>query len=153
MSGSAIIAGLSGCTAFARGGTESTLGHITVSNLDFRSHTVSVLILDGEEPVYSAEVDASAAKPEEDDSSEVAISGGGSFEGVPTEVGDHVLYAWRDRQPTSEWKQFDFSEVDASCLGLDIEIGSVAESRRGEVSIWYTTDTNACEDTENSESG
>ena len=147
MGGSAIVAGLAGCGAFGRGSPpDPTLGDIEVTNLDFRSHTVSVLVLDAEEPVYWAEMDASAAEPEADDSSDVARAGGGSFEGFPTDVGEYVLYAWRDRQPASKWESFDFSEVDASCVGLDIQIGDVTESRAGEVSIWYTTNPNACED-------
>jgi hypothetical protein len=117
-----------------------------VTNLDFRAHTVSVLVLDDEEPVYWAEMDASAAEPEATDPSDVATAGGGSFEGVPAEVGECVLYAWRDRQPAPKWEKFDFREMDASCLGLDIHIGDVVESRSGDVSIWYTTNPSACED-------
>lgn len=56
-----------------------------------------------------------------------------------------VLYAWRDRQQIPKWEQFDFKETNASCLGLDIQIGDVEQFRPGEVSIWYTSNSNACE--------
>lgn len=148
--GSAILAGLAGCSSFNRDASSTlTLGEMGVLNLDFRPHTVSVAILDDKEPVYWAEMNASAAEPEEDDSSSVATAGGGSFEGFPAEVGEYLLYAWRDNQPTSEWEMFDFSEVDTSCVGLDIHVGDTEKSRTGDVSIWHTTDPNACENTDN----
>jgi hypothetical protein len=144
--GSAIAAGLAGCSALDRGASpDLTLGEIEVENLDFRPHAVSVAILDDEEPVYWAEMDVSAAEPEADDSSGVAAAGGGSFEGFPSQVGGCRLYAWRDEQPTSEWEVFDFNSVDASCLGLNIHVGDIEQSRTGDVSVWYTTNPNACE--------
>ena len=152
-SGSALVAGLAGCGALdGDPAPDPTLGEIDVTNLDFRAHTVSVLVLDDDEPVYSAEMDVSAAEPEATDPSDVATAGGGSFEGFPTEVGEFVLYAWRDRQPASKWERFDFREKSVSCLGLDVQIGDVVESRSGDVSIWYTTNPNACEDADNRDS-
>lgn len=103
LSGSAILAGLAGCSTLDSGSApDTTLGEIEVTNLNFRPHTVSVLIIDDDEPVYSAEMDAGAAEPEVDDSSDVTTAGGGSFEGFPTEVEESVLYAWCDRQPIPE---------------------------------------------------
>ncbi|OYR56990.1 hypothetical protein DJ71_26430 [Halorubrum sp. E3] len=148
--GSVIVAGLAGCSAFDRDASPAlTLGEIEVANLDFRPHTVSVAILDDEEPVYWAEMDISAAEPETDNSSSVATAGDGSFEGFPAEVGQSLLYAWRDNQSTSKWEMLDFGEVDASCIGLEIQIGDIEQSRTGDVSIWYTTDPHACENADN----
>ncbi|MEZ3163068.1 hypothetical protein ABNG03_01195 [Halorubrum sp. RMP-47] len=147
--GSAIVAGLAGCSTLDRGASPALrLGEIEVENLDFRPHTVSVAILDDEEPLYWTEMDVSAAEPEADDSSSVAAAGSGSFEGFPTQVEGCLLYAWRDDQPTSEWEAFDFGEVHASCLGLNVHIGGVQRSRTGDVSVWYTTNPNACETTD-----
>lgn len=151
-SGSAILAGLAGCSTVDSGSApNTTLGEIEVTNLDFRRHRVSVLIIDDDEPVYSAEMDAGAAEPEGDDSSDVASAGGGLFEGFPTEVEESVLYAWRDGQPIPKWKTFDFRERDASCLGLDIQIGDTDQANPGNVFI-YHTDPHACEDTRNRDS-
>jgi hypothetical protein len=111
-----------------------------------------VLILNEEVPVYSVEMDVSAAEPEPTDSSDVANAGNGSFEGFPTEVGEYVLYAWRDRQLASKWAKFDFREKNASCLGLNITIGDIGQYHSGDVSIWYSTNSNACEDAGNRDS-
>lgn len=150
LGGSALVTGLSGCgTLLGDSAPDPTLGELEVTNLDLRPHTVSVLVLDGDEPVYSAEVDVEAAEPATDGSSGVTTAGGGSFEGFPTDVEGHVLHAWRDTQPTSEWGTFDFQEVSASCFGLDIQIGDTQQSNPGDVSIWYTTDSDVCEDAAN----
>ncbi|WP_157526133.1 hypothetical protein [Halorientalis sp. IM1011] len=147
LSGCAVVAGLAGCGVLNRDSTPSpTLGEIGVTNLDFRPHTVSVLILDEGEPVYSAEMDVAAAKPEVDDSTDVATAGSGSFEGFPTKVEGSVLYAWRDRQPVSKWEKFDFQDKTTSCLGLNVHIGDVSQSRPGDVSILYTTNSDTCKD-------
>jgi len=98
--GSAILAGLAGCSSFNRDASSTlTLGEMGVLNLDFRPHTVSVAILDDNEPVYWSEMKASAAEPEGDDSSSVATAGGGSFEGFPAEVGEYLLSFVEERIP------------------------------------------------------
>ncbi|WP_115864758.1 hypothetical protein [Halorussus litoreus] len=141
----ALAGGTAGCATSSRNSSvDPTLSELDANNYDFRSYTVSVLVLDGDEPVYSAEKEIGPAEPEESDSSEVARTGGARFEGFPTDVGDYVLYAWRDDQPTSEWAAFDFREWDTPCLGLNIQIGDVTGSQTGEVSIWYTKDPDRC---------
>ncbi len=146
MSGSGLIAGLAGCSALDGVlAPDPTLGEIEVSNLNFRPHTISVLVLDDEEPVYGVALDVPAAEPEPADSSDVRSAGNTTFEGFPTSVEDCVLYTWRDRQPSSQWTKFDFREKNVSCLGLTILIGDVEETQSGDVSILYTTSSNACE--------
>jgi len=151
--GSVTLGGaIAGCTALGDGDSETlTLGELHVDNLDFESHTVSVLFLDGENPVYWDTMDASPAESEEDDATDVAVAGGGIFEGYPTEVGNYVMYAWRDQQPRSEWEQFDFREHDGSCIGVEIKIGDITGSQPGDVSILFTQDTSNCHNEENGE--
>ena len=146
LSASAILGGLTGCSALGgNSDPDARLGEIDVTNLDFRAHTVSVLILDDEEPVYSGEMTVSAAEPEADDSTDVATAGGSSFEGVPSSVEGCILYAWRDDQSPSKWSEFDFREQSASCLGLDIRVGDIQDPRSDEVTILHTTNTSVCE--------
>ena len=153
LSGSGLIAGLAGCnTIDDLFGPDLTLGELGVSNLNFRPHTVSVLILDDNEPVYYAEMDASAAEPEPSDASDVKRAGGGLFEGVPTAVEDCVLYAWRDGQPSSQWENFDFKKVNTSCIGVYIKIEDSEQTGSNDVSILYSTSTNSCEDRNNRDS-
>lgn len=141
----ALAGGAAGCAASIRDSSvDPTLGELDASNYDFSSYTVSVLVLDGDEPVYSEEKEIESAEPEESDPSDVARTGWATFEGFPTDVGDYVLYAWRDDQPPSEWAEFDFREWDTPCLGLSIQIGDLTGSRPGEVSIWYTTNPERC---------
>jgi len=143
----ALAGGAAGCAAsIPDSSVDPTLGELDASNYDFRSYTLSVLVLDGDEPVYSEKKEIGAAEPEASDSSEIAVLGGASFEGFPSDVGDSVLYAWRDDQPPSEWAEFDFRERDAPCYGLDIHVGDVTGSRTGDVSIWYTTNSQSCSD-------
>ncbi|WP_135827397.1 hypothetical protein [Halorussus halobius] len=134
---------VAGCSTGSRESSDPTLGELDVSNHDFRSYAVSVLFLDDDEPVYHGERTATPAEPETADSSEVARLGGATFEDAPTDVGDYVLYAWRDDQPVSEWRKFDFREHDSSCIGLMVQIGDTT-SRTGEVSIWYTNNPERC---------
>jgi len=143
----ALAGGAAGCASSIRDSpVDPTLGELDASNYDFRSYALSVLVLDGDEPVYSEKKEIGAAEPEASDSSEIAVLGGATFEGFPTDVQDYVLYAWRDDQPSSEWAEFDFHELDAPCVGLDVHVGDVTESRTGDVSIWYTTNSQKCSD-------
>jgi hypothetical protein len=75
------------------------------------------------------------------------------FDGLPETVGNHVLYAWRDSQPTAEWRRFDFSEFSRkygfdenpdACIGLFIQITDVSSDQEGEISIYGDPEAEGC---------
>jgi hypothetical protein len=131
------------------------LGQIDATNYDGDPHTVHVLLLEGSEPVYWASKRVPAASD--------GVLGSVTFEGFPTDRGEYVLHVRSDERERSEWEEFDVAAYDASCLGIQIEIGGTegvddtgtatatntgtaqrAGTDPGAVSIWYTTDSQVC---------
>ncbi len=137
--GGSLLGALSGCSALSQGSAgEPDLNSIRVSNFDPTDRTTHVLMLDGGDPVYAAS--RNVPPPEYE-----GTAGGAEFDDSPTHVGDHVLYAWRDSQPTTEWLDFDFREYDGVCIGLLIRIGHrSAESATGETTLLKTTEAAGC---------
>ncbi|SDR31452.1 hypothetical protein [Natronobacterium texcoconense] len=120
---------VAGCSSLGVGAAESTrLTGIRIKNRDPTSRAVHVLILDGDDPVYWGSEVADAYSVGEDRRDEA------DFEGVPTELGTHVLYAWRDDQPRDEWERFDFGDYEPSCGQLVIGIG-YTDDDQGELTI------------------
>lgn len=114
LSGTALSAGIAGCSTVAVLSTETRLGDLRVENYLSEPHTIRILILEDGEPVYWNAVELEA------------VSDGRTYveylEGYPTREGSFVLYAWMDAQPKSEWQRLDLGEYDNSCLNLSIAI-------------------------------
>lgn len=137
--GAASVSGLAGCTALTQESSEKArFGELTVTNYDSRQYTVHVVVLEGNELVYW---DSKQTTPAED-----GQLGGAEFEGHPTDPGDYVLHARLDGQSRSESKQLEFSDYEASCLGININIGNLSDERAGELSIWKATNPRLCKD-------
>lgn len=73
-------------------------------------------------------------------------SDGVVFTGYPTAPGEYELFVRLDEDRPSEWRSLDFGEYDTSCLGVKIAIGYIHGNRRGDVSIWKTTNPRECSD-------
>jgi hypothetical protein len=135
--GAAFTAGLAGCSAFGeRSSPTLRLGRLVVTNYDHRPHTVHVLFLTDDSPVYWASKGVSAG--------DEAGPGSARFEDYPTEPGDSVFHVRTDSRPKSGWERFDFGERTASCVALDIGIGDVNGTSPGDVTIWETNNEHEC---------
>ncbi|EMA40852.1 hypothetical protein C446_06735 [Halobiforma nitratireducens JCM 10879] len=138
----ALGAAVAGCSSLGVGASEPTrLTGIRVENRDPTARTVHVLLLDGDDPVYWDSVAADAYSTDRDRGDVT------EFEGVPTELGAVVVYAWRDDQPRDEWERFDFGSDDSSCFELVVGIGYTVDDERGEITILQTdeyTTANEC---------
>jgi hypothetical protein len=148
LAGGSLLGALAGCSALSQGSSgEPDLSSIRVLNFDPTNRTTHVLMLDGTDPVYSASLDVPPPEYE-------GTAGGVEFDGFPTHVGDHVLYAWRDSQPTTEWLEFEFREYDGVCIGLVIQIGHrSSESATGETTLLKTTEASGCPNQTNEDTG
>jgi len=127
----ALTGGVAGCSGVS---TSPRLGALGVTNYDTQPHDVHVLLL-REEPVYWASKRVPAA--------EDGVLGTAVFDGYPTGVEPSRLLARLDGESLSAAERFDFSEYDADCLGLQIQIGD--EARPPELTIWYTAGSEPCE--------
>jgi hypothetical protein len=91
-------------------------------------HTVSLLLLEDDEPVFRSTVDLGAA--EESDSSSTAADSA-RFESIPSEPGRYELYAWLQQGSHDEWTRFavDAGEVDGAdeplCAAVILTIESL----------------------------
>jgi hypothetical protein len=131
LAGTALASGVAGC---AGGGRQSRLGDLAVTNYDARPHHVHVLVLEDDDPAYWASTRVPAAEGD--------VLGTATFEGYPTDVTSHRLYARLDGEPLAASERFEFAAHDADCIGVQIEIGD--DRRPPELSIWYTTSTDRC---------
>lgn len=122
--GAALGVGLAGCSVLSQESTstDTRLGELSVNNLDSKPHTVHVLMLADDEPVYWTSVQAEPFDPETEQ------AGGDTVDGYPTDPGGYVLHAWYDSQSTDVWKRFNFSTHDAPCAILTINVGSLDET-------------------------
>ncbi|KPN30458.1 hypothetical protein SY89_01191 [Halolamina pelagica] len=64
-----------------------------------------MLVLEHDEPVYRATMDADGARERDDGTTE---AGGGEFENYPTEPGRYELYAWHEGQASDERAHLSF---------------------------------------------
>ena len=136
----ALLGAFAGCSTFSQEpAPDLSLRYIHALNKTPTARTLHVLILLGDEPVYSA---SREMPPHEQKGPDDFIQ----FDRLPETVEDHVLYAWRDSQPTAEWSRFDFTEIFSehefddnsdACIGLFIRItNSVLSDQKGEITIY-----------------
>lgn len=134
--GAALGTGLAGCSSLGSDGESGTvptrLSELQVGNRDPHPYTVYVLLVEDGDPRYWNVMDVEA---HEDDGSPLP---GGEFEGYPTDAGEYALYAWRDDQPRSEWRRYDFREHDAECVNATILVGW-EDDRTGRVRLLTST--------------
>ena len=133
--GAALVGGVAGC---ASAGRSPRLGELAVTNYDTRPHRVHVLLLEdgADDPAYWASTRVPAAEGD--------VLGTATFDGYPTDVAATRLYARLDGRPLSGAERFEFAAHDATCFGIQLEVGD--ERRPPDLSVWYTTDGARCED-------
>jgi hypothetical protein len=86
----ALLAAFAGCSTFSQEPSpDPSFSHIDAVNKTPTARTLHVLILRGDEPVYSASREM--PPPEHEDDYNFVY-----FDGLPETVGDHILYAWHD---------------------------------------------------------
>jgi len=112
------------------------LSYIRAGNGDPTAHTLHVLMLDGTDPVYSSSISVPA--------SESGSPGGEHFVDFPPEVGNHVLYVWRDSQSPSKWHEVDFREYGEGCIGLVVLIGEAHGGQNGEIHLLKNSQATGC---------
>jgi hypothetical protein len=115
--GVALLGALAGCNT-VRGKPEIQsvrLTNLRIQNNHDQPHTVDVLMLESEEPIY---LSSCTAEPFDD---ETRRSGGCPLEGFPTMKGEYRLLA-RDRDDPGTWYQLDFRELelDTPCIKVDV---------------------------------
>ena len=130
----AVLGSLAGCAG--RFGNSPRLGELGATNRDARPHTIHVLLLEADSPVYWTSKRVPAAGPDG--------LGTATFEGYPDGVEPDRLLVRPDGRPLAAAERFDFAEYDADCLGLDVEIG---DGRPPSLSIWYTAGSAPCRTT------
>lgn len=100
----AVAAGLAGCSSEPEP-PNIKFDELTLVNSNPEPHTVTVLVLENDEPVYRSTMDADAARERDDGTTE---AGGGEFQEYPTEPGRYELYAWYEQQASDEWAYLSF---------------------------------------------
>lgn len=140
-SGATAVA-VAGCTGGRGDGGAAAdptqLGELAVTNFDADPHTVHVVFLAEDDPVYWRSKRVPAA--DDGDPQDVV------FENYPIEPEDHVLHVRLGGQSRSEWQRFDFDETDTACVGLNVRIGDFVGDRDDELSLWTTGNPRECED-------
>jgi len=131
-----VLGSLAGCAGSAFGDSPQ-LGHLDVTNYDARAHTVHVLRLESDAPVYWA---SKRVPPATDD--EVGTA---TFEGYPTDARPDRLLARLDGEPLAAAERFEFDAHDTDYLGLLIGIGD--DRVPPGPSIWYTAGSDPCDGT------
>ncbi len=146
LAGGGLAVGLAGCSGGGNGEDDGDadsaeslqLAQLAITNFESTAHTVHVVFLDGEDPVYWRSRDVAAAAegvPEEE-----------VLDGYPADPTDHVLHVRLDDQSPSNWKRFEFAETSADCLGLNLRIGDFEDGgSEGELTVWTTEDPGNCE--------
>lgn len=144
--GGGAAVGLAGCSGGGDGeddgdaaSSESLqLAELAVTNFESQPHTVHLVFLDGDDPVYWRSQAVAAA--EEGVPQEAVLDG---YPGAPAE---QVLHVRLDDGAPSEWKRFDFAEVGSDCLGLNVRVGDFdGGGGEGELTVWTTDDPGNCE--------
>lgn len=132
----ALLGGLAGCSG-AVFGNSPQLGSLGVTNYDARPHTVHVLLIESDDPLYWA---STRVPPADEDG-----LGTATFEGYPSDARPDRLLARLNGESLSAAERFDFGAYDADCLGLRIQVGDDRSPPR--LSIWYTAGPDPCEAT------
>ena len=88
------------------------VNHVHVNIAHEQSHTVDLLIMEDESPVYMRSKTFAGAK-DESDPYEV---GGGTFDDIPQQAGEYVIWLQLDGR---RWDKFDFSEWDTMPAGWE----------------------------------
>ena len=99
---------LAGCSALDRSEdspNEAKVSYVNVSISHEQSHTVDLLILEDETPVYM-QSKTFEGNPDPDDLYSI---GGGHFEDLPEEAGEYVIWLQLDG---TRWNTFDMSKWD-----------------------------------------
>ena len=106
---------LAGCSALDRSGDSPNRARISYVHVDIvheQSHTVDLLIMDDEEPIYLQSKTFEGAA-DESDPFEI---GGGHFEDLPEAAGEYVIWLQLDDQ---RWDTFDMSRWDSLPAGWE----------------------------------
>lgn len=136
--GTASVVATAGCLA-GDASSPPRFSRLTAVNHDPRAYTVRVVVLAGEEPVYWAAEQATAAT--------ATTAGGAVFDGYPTTPGEYVLHARLADRPRDEWVALDFADFDTECLAVSLSIGEHrTDDSDGELSLWYSTNPTECDD-------
>jgi len=132
--GLVFLGSLAGCAG--RFGNSPRLGELGATNYDTRPHTIHVLLLEADSPVYWTSKRVPAA----------GLDGLGTatFAGYPDGAEPDRLLVRPDGRSLAAAERFEFGEYDADCLGLDVEID---DGHPPSLSIWYTAGDAPCRTT------
>lgn len=106
---------LAGCSVLGfsdESPNRARVDYVYVTVVHEQSHTVDLLIMDEETPVYMRSKTFEGAE----DESDPFETGGGNFEDLPDEPGEYVIWFQLDGR---RWHKFDFSEWDVMPAGWD----------------------------------
>ena len=104
---------LAGCSALDRSEespNEAQVSSVAVTITHEQAHTIDLLILEGERPVY---LQSKTFEGAEDESDPFEV-GGGHFEKLPEEAGEYVIWLQLDG---TRWDKFDMSKWDVLPAG------------------------------------
>lgn len=124
LAGAAGTVALAGCSSLGDDATITTLESIRVTNSDTGRHTVHVLVLDGENPVYANSSPIAGQNDDNDDD----LTTVHHFEDLPEEEGTFVLYAWIEGLDREFWGSLDLGQEDHTCTIGDVFIEEDAAS-------------------------
>ena len=99
---------LAGCSALGRSDeslNEAQVSSVSVTITHEQSHTIDLLILEGEKPVY---LQSKTFEGAEDESDPFEV-GGGHFGDLPEKAGEYAIWLQLDG---SRWDKFDMSKWD-----------------------------------------
>lgn len=133
-----LVCGLSGCVGTFRDNSQRTqLGELSAYNRDPEPHTVHVLFINDEEPIYTQ----SRKVPANDNGSPGRIT----FEGYPSRAGESHLYVRVDSEEYKARNHRDMSEYDSRCLSLQFTIKPQEETDQSYLYISRSSDTRYCD--------
>lgn len=132
----AALIGVSGCSALSRESSENEAridgGDLWAHNFHDGPVSVSLLVLDGKNPVYWQTEEAPASEPND--------PGDAHFTGLPTEPGPYRLLLRLAGQSMAEAASLDLTAVDADCVAVQAEIGSAADPADTTPAFFWGTD-------------
>lgn len=96
-------------------GQPISLNYLVVNNNHNQSHTVDVMIMEGDEPVYLESCHAEAFDEES------RQSGGCVLDGYPTKPGEYRLFA-RRRASHDSWATLNFSSLDLDTPCIEVMV-------------------------------
>lgn len=121
------LTGVAGCSAFGRDARrEVTVPELWIDNKDESAHSVEILLLHDDEPVFVKSVTAGAATYDGED---LRAAGGRAWRAVASTERTYTLHA---RVDGKGWFTTEFGNWDSRCVRVAVEI-----DRRGEGSFTY----------------